>query len=142
MDRSAALKALLTWVDLGVLKEDVEGTFRLLEVTEEPSSGPSEHARSSQFSHYPPFPYYHLTISHCHSARRFGCAPRVECAAATSRADESPLEGSFAIFDSSYDTASHQTIFVSCTVHRRNAYEPWATAVGPDTVYAQIGAWV
>ncbi|KAF9457049.1 hypothetical protein BDZ94DRAFT_1176426 [Collybia nuda] len=49
VDRSAALKALLTWVDLGVLKEDIEGTFRLLEVTEEPSAGPSEHARNGRF---------------------------------------------------------------------------------------------
>ncbi|KAJ7274011.1 hypothetical protein C8J57DRAFT_1062796 [Mycena rebaudengoi] len=35
VDRTAALKALLTWVDLGVLKEDEENVFRLLEVTEE-----------------------------------------------------------------------------------------------------------
>ncbi|KAM6489967.1 Cullin homology [Amanita muscaria] len=38
IDRSAALKALITWVDLGVLKEDVEDTFRLLEVAEDPSA--------------------------------------------------------------------------------------------------------
>ena len=41
VNKAAALKALLTWVDLGVLKEDEEGTFRLLEVAEEPSTGPS-----------------------------------------------------------------------------------------------------
>ncbi|KAJ7814071.1 hypothetical protein B0H13DRAFT_2242786 [Mycena leptocephala] len=35
VDRTAALKALITWIDLGVLKEDEENTFRLLEVTEE-----------------------------------------------------------------------------------------------------------
>ncbi|KAL1740891.1 hypothetical protein HDZ31DRAFT_46560 [Schizophyllum fasciatum] len=35
VDRIAALKALTTWVDLGVLKEDTENTFRLLEVAEE-----------------------------------------------------------------------------------------------------------
>ncbi|KAJ6453076.1 hypothetical protein C8R45DRAFT_1056934 [Mycena sanguinolenta] len=39
VDRTAALKALITWIDLGVLKEDEENTFRLLEVTEE--AGPS-----------------------------------------------------------------------------------------------------
>ncbi|KAG6917758.1 hypothetical protein DXG01_001163 [Tephrocybe rancida] len=44
VNRSAALNALLTWVDRGVLKEDSEGTFRLLEITEEPSA-PSSHAR-------------------------------------------------------------------------------------------------
>ena len=43
--RSAALKALLTWVELGVLKEDVEGTFRLLEIEEEPSAVDNEHMR-------------------------------------------------------------------------------------------------
>ncbi|KAF7364718.1 Anaphase-promoting complex subunit 2 [Mycena venus] len=35
VDRIAALKALITWIDLGVLKEDEENTFRLLEVKEE-----------------------------------------------------------------------------------------------------------
>ena len=45
--RSAALKALLTWVDMGVLKEDTEGTFRLLETAEERSAAPSEHTRTS-----------------------------------------------------------------------------------------------
>ncbi|KAJ7075818.1 hypothetical protein B0H15DRAFT_1007314 [Mycena belliarum] len=40
VDRVAALKALLTWVDLGVLKEDVENTFRLLEVQEEAAPPP------------------------------------------------------------------------------------------------------
>lgn len=46
--RSAALKALLTWVDLGVLKEDREGTFRLLEIAEERSATASEHMRPGQ----------------------------------------------------------------------------------------------
>ena len=45
--RSAAHKALLTWVDLGVLKEDVEGTFRLLEIAEEPSVD-TDHLRPGQ----------------------------------------------------------------------------------------------
>jgi anaphase-promoting complex subunit 2 len=39
VDRSAALKALVTWVDMGILKEDVENTFRLLEVKEERTPG-------------------------------------------------------------------------------------------------------
>ncbi|KAF8349626.1 hypothetical protein F5887DRAFT_1059783 [Amanita rubescens] len=42
VDRSAALKSLITWVDLGVLKEDTEDTFRLLEMAEEPSAEPRE----------------------------------------------------------------------------------------------------
>lgn len=39
VDRSSALKALATWVDLGVLKEDTENSFRLLEVAEEATPG-------------------------------------------------------------------------------------------------------
>ena len=39
IDRSAALKALVTWVDMGVLKEDGENTFRLLELTENRTPG-------------------------------------------------------------------------------------------------------
>jgi anaphase-promoting complex subunit 2 len=34
VDKGAALKALVTWVDLGVLKEDKENTFTLLEIAE------------------------------------------------------------------------------------------------------------
>jgi hypothetical protein len=39
VDRSSALKALVTWVDLGVLKEDTENSFRLLEVAEDVTPG-------------------------------------------------------------------------------------------------------
>lgn len=39
VDRSSALKALATWVDLGVLKEDTENSFRLLEVAEAAAPG-------------------------------------------------------------------------------------------------------
>lgn len=39
VDRSMALKALATWVDLGVLKEDTENSFRLLEIAEEAAPG-------------------------------------------------------------------------------------------------------
>ncbi|KAF8882924.1 ubiquitin-protein ligase [Gymnopilus junonius] len=38
VNRSAAIKALSTWVDLGVLKEDPENTFNLLEKAEEGQS--------------------------------------------------------------------------------------------------------
>ncbi len=34
ISKSAALKALLTWVDKGVLKEEGDGSFKLLEVAE------------------------------------------------------------------------------------------------------------
>ena len=37
--RSAAFKALVTWVNMGVLKEDLENTFVLLERAEEDVSG-------------------------------------------------------------------------------------------------------
>ena len=39
IDRSAAFKALVTWVNMGVLKEDPENTFMLLERAEEDVSG-------------------------------------------------------------------------------------------------------
>ncbi|KAJ3735886.1 hypothetical protein DFJ43DRAFT_1054769 [Lentinula guzmanii] len=42
VDGTAALKALLTWVDLGVLKEQAENTFRLLEVAESAADGARE----------------------------------------------------------------------------------------------------
>jgi len=40
VDRTAALRALLTWVDMGVLKQDGEDVYRLMEVAEDgPSPG-------------------------------------------------------------------------------------------------------
>ncbi|EGO24136.1 hypothetical protein SERLADRAFT_416324 [Serpula lacrymans var. lacrymans S7.9] len=39
INRNMASKALATWVDMGVLKEDEENIFRLLEIAEEPTSG-------------------------------------------------------------------------------------------------------
>ncbi|KAF9220918.1 hypothetical protein BS17DRAFT_713130 [Gyrodon lividus] len=39
VSRSAALKALATWVDMHVLKEDSENVFRLLSLAEEPTPG-------------------------------------------------------------------------------------------------------
>lgn len=39
VDRSSALKALATWVDLGVIKEDTEHSFRLLERAEAAAPG-------------------------------------------------------------------------------------------------------
>jgi anaphase-promoting complex subunit 2 len=46
VDRTAALKALLTWVDMGVLKEDTDKSFRLLEIAEE--CAPNAHASLSR----------------------------------------------------------------------------------------------
>ena len=45
VDRSSALKALTTWIDQGVLKEDRDGHYRLLEIAEEsaPRAGASRH---------------------------------------------------------------------------------------------------
>lgn len=48
VDRNSALKALATWVDMGVLKEDTENSFRLLEVAEEASLGTKSSALRSR----------------------------------------------------------------------------------------------
>ncbi|KAF9005219.1 hypothetical protein BDQ17DRAFT_1354061 [Cyathus striatus] len=47
IDKSAALRALLTWVDHGVLKEDEENMFRLLEIKEEAAIREREHVRAA-----------------------------------------------------------------------------------------------
>ena len=51
IDRGAAIKALSTWVDHGVLKEDPENTFILLEKAEEgdPDVGRESRALGSYF---------------------------------------------------------------------------------------------
>ena len=40
IDRSAAVKALMTWIDLGVLKEESENTFKLLEMVDDGTADP------------------------------------------------------------------------------------------------------
>ena len=40
IDRSAAVKALMTWIDLGVLKEESENTFKLLETVDDGTADP------------------------------------------------------------------------------------------------------
>ncbi|RDX42634.1 ubiquitin-protein ligase [Lentinus brumalis] len=47
IERAAALKAVLTWVDLGVLKEEDTGLYKLLEVAEEASSSSNPVARQA-----------------------------------------------------------------------------------------------
>lgn len=48
IERAAALKAVLTWVDLGVLKEEDTGLYKLLEVAEEASSSSNPVARQGK----------------------------------------------------------------------------------------------
>ncbi|KAF7331519.1 Anaphase-promoting complex subunit 2 [Mycena kentingensis (nom. inval.)] len=50
VDRNAALKALITWIDLGVLKEDEENVFRLLEVEEEGDDVGAGQARAARMA--------------------------------------------------------------------------------------------
>ncbi|KAK1228790.1 hypothetical protein PQX77_008171 [Marasmius sp. AFHP31] len=55
VDRMAAVKALLTWVDLGVLKEDGDDKFRLLEVAEEKSTARETSRAAPTAPELPPF---------------------------------------------------------------------------------------
>lgn len=99
VDKAAALKALLTWVDLGVLKEDGEGTFRLLEVAEEPSPADSSYTRAGQFlsgSEFEDITFIDFVNYSFLQHSGFGCAGSsscFECAAAAGGADEGILEG-------------------------------------------------
>ncbi|KAH7885407.1 hypothetical protein F5I97DRAFT_2033205 [Phlebopus sp. FC_14] len=45
VSRNAALKALATWVDLRIIKEETGNVFRLLSVAEEPAAGSKVHAQ-------------------------------------------------------------------------------------------------
>lgn len=49
VDKAAALKALLTWVDLGVLKEEGNNTFSLLEVADAAGTTPREPRAGTDF---------------------------------------------------------------------------------------------
>jgi anaphase-promoting complex subunit 2 len=100
--RSAALKALLMWVDHGVLKEDEEGIFRLLETAEERSASASDHIRQGQWavlhrlSRAKPDPHSMQYRSPKQSTRASTCDGR---SAATRRTNEDLLEGSYFLCD-------------------------------------------
>ncbi|KAI0699322.1 hypothetical protein C8T65DRAFT_719807 [Cerioporus squamosus] len=53
VERAAALKAVLTWVDLGVLKEEDAGVYKLLVVAEEASSSSKPVARPAVMEDMP-----------------------------------------------------------------------------------------
>ncbi len=55
IDKAAAFKAVATWVDLGVLKEEAVTLYKLLDVAEEGSSGSRPVARAGMGC-------YHLAI--------------------------------------------------------------------------------
>ena len=91
VDSTAAIKALLTWVDLGVLKEEDVNHYKLLEVAEEAPAGtktvPRPGTRAfSCFQGGSPHDVYH---SHR------GRAGRIDSPAAASGADEGILEGAW-----------------------------------------------
>ncbi|KAG2364217.1 hypothetical protein BDR07DRAFT_1355274 [Suillus spraguei] len=54
VNRNAAVKALATWVDMHVLKEDSEGVFRLLSVAEVPTPGSRPQAPKPEAEELPP----------------------------------------------------------------------------------------
>ena len=89
VDSTAAIKALLTWVDLGVLKEEDVNHYKLLEVAEEAPAGTKTVPRPG--THAPPcFPGGSPhDVYHSHRGR----AGRLDSPAAASGANEGILEG-------------------------------------------------
>ena len=88
MDRTAALKALLTWVDLGVLKEESGNVFTLLEKSQ--GFAVASSSRSCTHLHHS-FPNPMLIIVYSTPSNN-GSAPRRERPATASGADENLLE--------------------------------------------------
>ena len=93
IDKSSALKALMTWVDLGVLKEVSEDTFQLLELSEEVSATTEGvvPTRTGWISFFP----FCFIVDHIHSPDCRGATRGAVCATATSGADADILEGLF-----------------------------------------------
>jgi hypothetical protein len=91
VDRNAALKALVTWVDLGVLKEDKENTFTLLEMAEEVMPGKETLPRGDDL-----FRSCHILIS-ANLGNSIDRRRTATCCRGTTRGtDGSILEGNFA----------------------------------------------
>lgn len=127
IDRSAALKALITWVDLGVLKEDTEDTFRLLEVAEEPSAEPRER-RTSMFT------LCDVVIK----TLILGLVPVVPEVPPVASAQQQQAE-KMKVYWKVRDIIpiKRHDKYIAITVYRRHAYESRSTSGRQDTIYAQ-----
>lgn len=88
VDKAAVLKALMTWVDLGVLKEEDTTRYKLLEVAEDGPAGTKAATRQGV--------YFYLLWGGWPSneTRRSyrGCTTNTQRPAAASRTDEGVLE--------------------------------------------------
>jgi hypothetical protein len=90
VNRNAAIKALATWVDMHILKEDSEGVFRLLSVTEGPTPGSRPQAPKPGSFIFRRSISLLLTFINSRSGR---VTPGNECATAAGRTNENILEG-------------------------------------------------
>lgn len=90
VNRNAAVKALATWVDMHVLKEDSEGVFRLLSVTEGPTPGSRPQAPKPGSFIFRRSMFLILILI---NSRSRGVTPSNERAAAAGRTNENILEG-------------------------------------------------
>jgi len=132
VDRSAALKALITWVDLGVLKEDTEDTFRLLEIAEEPSAEPRER-RAGMFT------FLHAQ-SHLLTLGIVAVTPEVPPVAGAQQQQAEKMRVYWKVryvFPIRW-LGKH----IAMTVHRRDAYESRSASGRQNTIHAQNSPWV
>lgn len=127
VDRSAALKALITWVDLGVLKEDTEDTFRLLEIAEEPSAEPRER-RAGMFMFLHALSYL-LTL---------GIVPVTPDVPPVASAQQQQAE-KMRVYWKVRDIFPIRWLgkHITMTVYRRHAYESRSASGGQNTIHAQ-----
>lgn len=144
--RSAAVKALTTWVNLGVLKEQTENSFVLLERAEagvemkdiQPSESylPPLEWRESDLISCLQRPRLLLTFPPC---KRSNSSKRSRCGY-IGRYAYSSLSGWAAAF---FEPLLMISALAYCaTVHRRHAHEPRNASPRPNTNNAQVRAWL
>lgn len=115
IERPAAIKALATWVELGVLKEDAPDKYRLLKNAEAPSASRAARQPAAAVEELPPV----VTVQQQQAEQmrvfwKVGASFQFACVC-----------------------GAHWR-----AVHRGHAQEPRTTAVGPHTADAQVRAGV
>ncbi|KAJ7927180.1 hypothetical protein B0H13DRAFT_1598935, partial [Mycena leptocephala] len=131
VDRTAALKALITWIDLGVLKEDEENTFRPLEVAEA-AQPPS---RIGQYLH---LPFFALLIYFSPRSGRYRGSDRGGRLA--KQADQMRLY--WKVLDVLHRLPHELTRVNIYPVHRGDAHEYGITAARPNQDDAAVCAGI
>ena len=142
VERPAIVKALVTWVELGVLKEDSESVFKLLNVAAVDASSRTAQKQPGARLIKPRSPWVQSSPRVCFTA------VVVEEVLPVMTVQQQQAEQMKVFWKVSQTVTLDLVLKVVLTgvvfavVHRRHAEEPWVAAARQDSADAQICTWL